>query len=387
MTSSSGLSELLAEDPFELDLRQHRMNKINVNVDLRHHPAADPSSSLDVHDQSIIKKYDAAQFGKRFKVQRPNIGSGGYGEISIIVDLATNKEHAAKRFKKVDSDEARAEMLREYHILEYLKESREKCSEYVNCPIELIEVVKTPTDRTYYAILEKCRPFTEVYYQTKHQPNFLEQAIKWMYQAVEGLEYIHTKGILHNDIKLENLLINDRNHIQYADFGLACHIPKGQQTCHIKGGTYTYQPPEYYLDQIRYPSSDVYSLGLTFYKIFTDEHYELPDDPFGHVRLWEMKWDANFGDLHRDHGLPIPIIKILKSMTIPDHTMRITPRGVLSELNKFRADPRSHPHPHLVPQVRPRPVQKERHTSITTKSRTRTSSKGHVGRRKQYIRF
>jgi len=48
-----------------------------------------------------------------------------------------------------------------------------------------------------------------------------ETLAKYLFkQIIEGIGYIHSKNILHRDIKLENILLDDKGHIKIADFGV-----------------------------------------------------------------------------------------------------------------------------------------------------------------------
>ena len=47
------------------------------------------------------------------------------------------------------------------------------------------------------------------------------QAVRWMYQMVDALEHMHRHGVVHRDLKTENVLLNERNHVVVIDFGTA----------------------------------------------------------------------------------------------------------------------------------------------------------------------
>ena len=87
-----------------------------------------------------------------------------------------------------------------------------------------------------------------------------------------GLEYIHSKKIIHNDIKLENIMIDKTNTPRIIDFGLSCTSTKINSLghCQIEGMTSRYAPPEYYnYEHDRYTVSDMWALGVTLYKAAT----------------------------------------------------------------------------------------------------------------------
>lgn len=85
--------------------------------------------------------------------------------------------------------------------------------------------------------------------------------------ALDGLDLVHRRGIIHKDIKPPNLFI-DRRHpasptLRVMDFGIAAHLESSRIT--LEGAlacTPRYTPPEYFLDNKVTPASDVYQMGL-----------------------------------------------------------------------------------------------------------------------------
>jgi len=90
-----------------------------------------------------------------------------------------------------------------------------------------------------------------------------------------GLKYIHDTGYIHNDIKLDNIMIDinkNEPRILYTpviiDLGLACEIREG--LCYATAGTPEYASPESVVPlengaTVRYPASDMWALGVTLY--------------------------------------------------------------------------------------------------------------------------
>ncbi|MDK2972482.1 MAG: eukaryotic-like serine/threonine-protein kinase [Candidatus Sumerlaeota bacterium] len=87
----------------------------------------------------------------------------------------------------------------------------------------------------------------------------------------EGLEYVHRRGVVHRDIKPSNILVGSENLIKIGDFGIA-HIVQGEgedTTAKPKAiGTAHYMAPEQTSDPASVDHrADIYSLGVTFYKM------------------------------------------------------------------------------------------------------------------------
>ena len=108
-------------------------------------------------------------------------------------------------------------------------------------------------------------------------------ALRLLRILVETLMYIHSKGILHLDLKPDNILVSNQGNPKIIDFGIGCRtLPETSEKCTIEGhvvgpccyqgaGTLLYSPPEAFFGNVRYPQADVWSLGVTFFFSLTAE--------------------------------------------------------------------------------------------------------------------
>ena len=65
-----------------------------------------------------------------------------------------------------------------------------------------------------------------------------------MIQILEGINYLHSKKIIHRDLKGANLLINNKGVLKIADFGLGRWIDKGSMNLTSQVVTFPYRAPE-----------------------------------------------------------------------------------------------------------------------------------------------
>merc|ERR1712130_38686 len=58
----------------------------------------------------------------------------------------------------------------------------------------------------------------------------MDALVNWTAQLVVGIEYMHNLGYIHRDLKLENILLDEMNHIKITDFGLAKRVANLEPT-------------------------------------------------------------------------------------------------------------------------------------------------------------
>jgi predicted Ser/Thr protein kinase len=95
-----------------------------------------------------------------------------------------------------------------------------------------------------------------------------DKAIEIARQLCFGLAAIHEAGILHRDLKPANVIIDSKGKARITDFGIA-GLEEELKTDEIRVGTPAYMSPEQITGRAVSPKSDIYSLGLVLYEIFT----------------------------------------------------------------------------------------------------------------------
>jgi len=120
------------------------------------------------------------------------------------------------------------------------------------------------------------------------EPISFDQVEEWYVQALHGLSYMHWRGVLHRDVKPDNLL-TEGDHgavLKIGDMGSVRELPG--QGPHPSPDTWVpaavttpgYAGPEAHTQAVYYSGSDLWSVGATFYEVFTLEPLvPAPDDP------------------------------------------------------------------------------------------------------------
>ncbi len=104
------------------------------------------------------------------------------------------------------------------------------------------------------------------------QPMPLEEVEKYLAQLSDALEQAHAQGIIHRDIKPQNILLDNQGRPMLADFGLSAAV-SGSSSSMLDitpSGTPLYMPPEQWQGQVS-KASDIYSLGVVIYQLLTGQ--------------------------------------------------------------------------------------------------------------------
>ncbi len=89
-----------------------------------------------------------------------------------------------------------------------------------------------------------------------------------IYKCCKALEYAQHQGVIHRDIKPANILLCGQSDVKISDFGAAVIV--SQQTTQVSGvGSPAYMSPEQIEEQLLTHQTDIYSLGVTMYKLLT----------------------------------------------------------------------------------------------------------------------
>jgi serine/threonine protein kinase len=223
----------------------------------------------------------------KLKLERPNtyikkyenlelLGTGVYGVVFLAVNRTTGNLVAVKRVDLIEVSERTGNTV-EYLLRMIRNEtsflielSREdNCHPHIVCYYETI--VDLPNDYVYI-VMENIKGK-----DLKEYVKFVrEQKVKdtvlfglllvLLKQLLQALAYIHSFNIVHSDIKPPNILVRDiDNSAVLIDFGLACRYLPDDTSCSSAAGSPAYAAPEVSAEHRRYPVSDIWSLGISFY--------------------------------------------------------------------------------------------------------------------------
>uniref|UniRef100_A0A1I7Y023 Protein kinase domain-containing protein n=1 Tax=Steinernema glaseri TaxID=37863 RepID=A0A1I7Y023_9BILA len=225
-------------------------------------PAEEQQSEAEAETE--VKSLNA---GKRYASWNATlIGEGAFGSVLLVVNDEGRKLAVKRIHVKYDST---SKQTVEYEYMEELK-GHENIVQSFGMELEGLDFIHIAMEYVCY----------DLHYLT----NYLNNGnIRYFFrQLIEGVQYIHSKGIAHRDIKPENLLINEQFVLKITDFGLAERF-RDQENNEVlltgSAGTSPYVSPEGRVgDAFRAEPHDIFACGVVLLFLLTkNTHWDKAD--------------------------------------------------------------------------------------------------------------
>ena len=192
------------------------------------------------------------------------IGTGGMATVYGAYDQVTGRSVAIKMMQKKLEHNAR-------QISLFVNEST--ALSLLSHP-NIVQVYNTViTSSAKYIIMEYVEGIT-LKKHIDHRGALPErEVLYYATQILSALDYIHSKGIVHCDIKPQNIILLQNGSIKVADFGIArldAMLDRSNERSDIALGTVYYVSPEQAQGKAPMPESDIYSLGVMLYEAITN---------------------------------------------------------------------------------------------------------------------
>ncbi|WNL46424.1 protein kinase [Dyella sp. BiH032] len=146
----------------------------------------------------------------------------------------------------------------------------------------------------------------------------LEVVIELASQMAAALDYAHGQGVLHHDVKPENIMLaDDWHYAKLSDFGIAERRAAGEGDSGIVGGTPAYMAPERLRGEAADPRSDLFSLGVVLYWLVTGK-LPWPDIPDIKRLLRERQRLPRPSIAPVDPATPAMLVGIVRTLLAPE---------------------------------------------------------------------
>ena len=125
-------------------------------------------------------------------------------------------------------------------------------------------------DNMHYIVMEYIEGITLNKYIKQKGKLSNEETINISIQVAKGIQAAHKKGIIHRDIKPQNIVINDKGIAKITDFGIARAITSTTKNISVIGTVHYISPEQVRNTKVDF-RSDIYSFGCTMYEMITGE--------------------------------------------------------------------------------------------------------------------
>ncbi|XP_060090321.1 hormonally up-regulated neu tumor-associated kinase isoform X2 [Heteronotia binoei] len=184
---------------------------------------------------------------------------------------------------------------------------------------QLLDILET--ENSYYLVMELCTGGNLMHkiYEKKRLEE--HEACKYILQLILAVEHLHRAGVVHRDLKIENLLLDEDNNIKLIDFGLSnCASILGySDPFSTQCGSPAYAAPELLARKKYGPKIDVWSIGVNMYAMLTGT-LPFTVEPFSLRALYQKMVDKEMNPLPTQ--LSTAAINFLRSLLEPDPTKR-----------------------------------------------------------------
>ncbi|KAG2502134.1 hypothetical protein HYH03_000622 [Edaphochlamys debaryana] len=212
---------------------------------------ADPS--LCISEAPVSERYELGE----------EIGCGSYGRAVVARRREDGLQVVVKQIRLLEMDEkARADTLTEAKVLAQF--NHVNIVHYYECMLEggVLSIVMEYANRGDLAEAIQRR-------QREKKPYSEDDIMFWFVQIVLALYHVHSRNVLHRDLKSQNIFIADGNLLKLGDFGIARVLNSDTELARTVVGSPYYLSPEICEDRPYNRKSDVWSMGCVLYELAT----------------------------------------------------------------------------------------------------------------------
>ena len=257
------------------------------------------------------------------------IGSGGMANVYKARCHRLNRLVAIKILKSDLADNA--DFRRRFH------DESQAVAQLSHANIVSVYDVSTNPDREYI-VMELIDGITLKQYMERRGRMDWRESLHFITQIMRGLSHAHSRGIIHRDIKPQNIMVLRDGSVKVADFGIACLANQGQTLTQEALGSVHYISPEQARGDRIDARSDIYSAGVVLYEMLTGR-LPFEGDSAVSVAIQHLS-SVPLAPRDIDPSIPEPLELICMKAMNSDPNKRYASADAMNEdLEKFRRDP------------------------------------------------
>eukprot|EP00128_Syssomonas_multiformis_P000239 Colp12_sorted_trinity150504_noHs@20430 len=197
-----------------------------------------------------------------FKLLR-SVGKGAFGKVCIVMRRDTKRLFAMKYMNK--------EKLLGKNALKNVYNER-KILEMLNHPFIVNLWFAFQDDEDMFMVVDLMLGGDLRYHLQRYGPFSEERVRLYIAEISLALAYIHSRKIIHRDIKPDNILMDENGHVALADFNVAAFVPEKGDLLYTRAGTRPYMAPELISRQGYSYGADWWSVGIVMYEMLKGKH-------------------------------------------------------------------------------------------------------------------
>lgn len=241
------------------------------------------------------------------------LGEGSFAKVREGLHVPTGEKVA---IKVIDKKRAR----KDTYVTKNLRREGQ-IQQMVRHPniTQLLDILET--ENSYYLVMELC-PGGNLMHRIYEKKRLEEaEARRYIRQLVSAVEHLHRAGVVHRDLKIENLLLDEDNNIKLIDFGLSncAGILGHSDPFSTQCGSPAYAAPELLARKKYGPKIDVWSIGVNMYAMLTGT-LPFTVEPFSLRALYQKMVDKEMNPLPTQ--LSTGAVSFLRSLLEPDPVKR-----------------------------------------------------------------
>lgn len=257
------------------------------------------------------------------------IGSGGMANVYKARCHRLNRLVAIKILKSDLVDNA--DFRRRFH------DESQAVAQLSHANIVSVYDVSTNPDREYI-VMELIDGITLKQYMERRGRMDWRESLHFITQIMRGLSHAHSRGIIHRDIKPQNIMVLRDGSVKVADFGIACLANQGQTLTQEALGSVHYISPEQARGDRIDARSDIYSAGVVLYEMLTGR-LPFEGDSAVSVAIQHLS-SVPLAPRDIDPSIPEPLELIcMKAMNSDPNKRYASADAMIEDLEKFRRDP------------------------------------------------